>query len=408
MRITTTLEPTSGASLEQAGQIMGATSRIRRAVGNSAILARVNHMRIAWMALASVMTLAAQDAREYSESYQSGRSMSRSAALELEKTLTKHPSDLLARTRLIAFYTLSVEIEPSEAIPSRRKHLLWLAQERPASWLWSQRSYGTAVYREGGRLPDAEGFEQIREVWVKHLAAKSDSKVRENAASFLQLGDRQTALGLIRQMSNPRYLGTTFALTLLGVTARDFDSGEPLEADPSVRESELGKLVTAELDRATDPQLVGGAGVWLSRDGAMLWNRGYREWDYSPLAKSLLIRASGIEPTRLDWFLANPELPKPGEVRGLGQIRVGSAVLSGMAVRLVKPDVSPALAGIKGRVSLEIAVGQDGRVLKAIPTGGPRELYDISVAAVEQWVYKPTTVRGVPVIVLSSVEIKFE
>lgn len=209
-------------------------------------------------------------------------------------------------------------------------------------------------------------------------------------------------------MHSSRYLGTTFALTLLGVTARDFDTGEPLAADPGVRGSDLGKQIMLELEQASDPQLVGGAGSWLSRDGAMLWNKGYRDWDYSQFAKSLLAQARTLEPTLLDWFVANPELPKAGEVRGLGQVRVGGAVMSDKIVHLVKPDVPVALAGIKGTVSLNIAVGEDGRVLKAVPTGGPKELYEIWVNAVEQWVYTPTTINGTPVVVLSAVDLKFQ
>jgi hypothetical protein len=358
------------------------------------ILQYLKYMRIVYLTLAVAMTLAAQDAKEYSDAYQAGRSMNRSAALELEKKISKRPADLLARTRLIAFYTLSNEIGSADAIPARRKLLLWLAQEQPDSWLWSQRSYGTAVYLKGGRLPDPDGFQQIRDAWLQHLALKTDAKVRENAASFLQLGDRETALGLIRQMHNPRYLGTTFALTLLGVTARDFDTGEPLIADSTVRDSEVGKQVMLELEQATDPQLIGGAGFWLSRDGAMLWSRGCHDWDYSPLAKDLLKRARSLEPNRLDWFVANPELPKPGESRGLGQVRVGGTAMQEMIVRLIKPDVPASLSAIKGTVSLNIAVGTDGRVLKAVPTTGPKELYDISVGAVEQWVYKPTTITA--------------
>lgn len=368
------------------------------------------YMRISHMCLVAALAFpaAAQDAKEFVEAYQAGRNLDQSTAVALETRIAKRPGDLIARTKLIAYYTLSNQIDPAQAIPERRKHLLWLAQNHPDSWLWSQRSYGTSVHAKGGRLPDPEGFEQVRSVWLKHLASKSSSKIRENAASFLELGDRRTALDLIRQMKNPRYLGTAIALTLMGVTARDFDTGQPLAADPGVRESDLGRQLLLELEQASDAALVGGAGFWLSRDGAMLWNKGFQEWDYSPLAKSLLARAQRMEPERLDWFFANPELPKPGESRGVGQVRVGGTVMAEKIVNLVKPAIPPALSGIKGTVSLNIAVGHDGRVVKAVPTGGPRELYDITVHAVEQWLYKPTTISGIPIIVLSAVEIKFQ
>jgi protein TonB len=75
---------------------------------------------------------------------------------------------------------------------------------------------------------------------------------------------------------------------------------------------------------------------------------------------------------------------------------------------MVKPDVPPDLRAVKGNVSLDVAVGLDGHVLKAIPLKGPAALYEISVKAVEQWVYQPTTINGTPVIVLTAVDVKYE
>jgi hypothetical protein len=365
-------------------------------------------MRIAVFFSLLSACLLGQSAKDFADAFSEGRRMDLEESRKREQSVTKHPSEMLDRTRLIAFYTFSDKVPEAEAIAARRRHLLWFAQEKPDSWLWGQRSYATAVYVSGPRLADPDGFRAIRDAWLTHLAAKNLSPaVRDNAASFLQVGDRETATRLIRGMQNPRYLGTNFALILLGVTSRDFDNGEPLAADPSERQTPFAQAVVAELERSSDPQLVGGAGFWLSRDGAILWNRGYMAWDYSPLAKELLAKARALEPTRLDWFFSNPELPKPGEVRGIGQVRVGGAVIAQNAVKIVKPDVPPELKSLKGSVGLNIAIGFDGRVLKAIPTSGPAPLYDLSVMAVEQWVYKPTSVGGKPVIVLSSVELDF-
>jgi hypothetical protein len=146
------------------------------------------------LAALACVCLRAQDPKEYSTAYQEGRRMDPAESRKREQKLLKHPDDMLDLTRLIAFYTFSEGVENSEAIAGRRKHLLWLAQERPDSWLWSQRAYGMAIYKTGGRLADPEGFSEIREVWLKHLSAQAVSdKVRDNAASFLQLGDRGTA-----------------------------------------------------------------------------------------------------------------------------------------------------------------------------------------------------------------------
>lgn len=362
---------------------------------------------VALLATSLCTFLCAQKSDEIEDSFQAGRKLDSSLAKALEQRLAERPKDQLARIKLIAFYTFSGKVEPSQAVLERRKHLLWMAQNSPKSPLWGQRSYGTAVYVKGGPFPDPEGFEQIRKVWLTHLGAKPDSETSENAASFLELGDRATALQLVRQKQNPRYLGTFIALTLLGVTARDFDTGEPLDVDPSVRTSDFGKMLLEELERATDPQVLGGAGFWLSRDGATLWSKGFRDWDYSTLAKSLLARARTMEPSRLDWAVSNPELPQPGEVRGVGIIRVGGNVMEQRVANLVEPVRPRNLSGATGTVRLNIAVGADGRVIKAVPVAGPKELYDITVRAVEQWAYRPTTVAGKPVIVLSVVEVAF-
>src|SRR4026207_1126364 len=79
---------------------------------------------------------------------------------------------------------------------------------------------------------------------------------------------------LIRDMKNPRYLGTQYALLLLGVTARDYDTGLPLACDASWRETPLAEKALAELQSSSAPQLIGGAGFWLARDGGMLWSQG--------------------------------------------------------------------------------------------------------------------------------------
>jgi protein TonB len=82
--------------------------------------------------------------------------------------------------------------------------------------------------------------------------------------------------------------------------------------------------------------------------------------------------------------------------------------MSQKIVQMVKPSVPANLGGIKGTVSLEVAIGMDGRVIKAVPTGGPTELYAISVGAVEQWVYQPTLINGNPVVVITVVDIKYQ
>jgi hypothetical protein len=348
-----------------------------------------------------------QDSKRLQEAWVEGLRMDSVAARGAESKLAGKPDDLIGRTRLIAFYTLSDKADVVEATTGRRKHLLWLAQEKPEAAIYEGRPYATLIHVAGGRLPDPEGFAQVREVWLKHLSSNPSEKIKRAAATFLELGDRETAYRLIREVGDPRWRGTHVAQTLLGVTARNFQSGEPLAADPSVRATPLVRQIATELQESKEPQFIGEAGFVLARDGGILWNRGYKQWDYSALAKDLLARAQQLEPATMNWFSVNPDLPKPGERRGIGPIRVGGGVM-GQRIRHKVDPVVPSGLKKRGTVTLDVAIGPDGRIWKVIPEKGPPELYAISIEAVEQWVYEPTIMGDAPVVVLTRVTFDFK
>ena len=361
-------------------------------------------------AMAAVLSASAQYAREFMDAHQRGRNLSATDATTLENEVVAQPGNILDRVELVAFYTLAPQSPaPEEALKARRRHLLWMAEHEPESGLWSQPSYGSAVYVEGDRLADPEGFKAIRDQWLKHLSnGPTNEKIRANAASFLELGDPETAVRLIREMGNSRYLGTEYALLLLGVTARDYNAGTPIFSDSNIRKGPLAEQALIELQNSTDPALIGGAGFWLARDGAILWSQKKLDWDYSSLAKNLLQRAQALEPNRLDWRVANPALPQPGERRALMTIRVGGKVMGSKLTHQVLPRVPSGLRGARGSVVLDVAIDGDGKVIRALPQSGPTELYAISVGAVEQWEYKPTTLNGDPVIVITEVVINYQ
>ena len=73
--------------------------------------------------------------------------------------------------------------------------------------------------------------------------------------------------------------------------------------------------------------------------------------------------------------------------------RVGGAVTGSKILRTVKPNIPDQLRGLRGTVLLEVAIGGDGKVIRAAAKTGPPELYAVSAAAVEKWLFKPTTFR---------------
>jgi TonB family protein len=99
-----------------------------------------------------------------------------------------------------------------------------------------------------------------------------------------------------------------------------------------------------------------------------------------------------------------PEAPPPQEA-----IRVGGAIREPTRLKSVAP-VYPAIARqarVQGVVILECTIGPDGhvkdvRVLRSIPL-----LDAAAVEAVQQWVYTPTLLNGVPVPVIMTVTVNF-
>lgn len=63
--------------------------------------------------------------------------------------------------------------------------------------------------------------------------------------------------------------------------------------------------------------------------------------------------------------------------------------------------------GIQGTVRLRAVIGTDGAVREIEVVSGPKALIEPSVEAVRQWRYRVTTLNGVPVEVLTTIDIVF-
>jgi len=362
---------------------------------------------ITLFALMGALPAPAQDIRRVVDAYVQGHKLKAKEAAKLESKLAAKPENALDRVRLIAFYTFSPESPPpDEAAKGRRRHLLWLAEHEPESELWSQWSYGFSVYVKGDSLSDPEGFSAIREKWLGLLSRNpTNEKIRLSAAMFLEVGDPESAQRLMRGMRDSAYLGTLYARVLLGETALHHATGFPVSSDPTLRDTALAKQALTELQNSSDAKFIGQAGFLLARDGGILWSQNKLDWDYSPLATTLLTRARTLQPDELKWFLSDPSLPQPGVRRPIATIRIGGAAMEAKLLRKPLPSGIGRPKGARGTVVLDIAINGDGKVVRAVPKSGPSELYSISIEAVEQWVFQPTMLNGEPVNVITSVAI---
>jgi protein TonB len=65
------------------------------------------------------------------------------------------------------------------------------------------------------------------------------------------------------------------------------------------------------------------------------------------------------------------------------------------------------MARQQGTVRFEATVGKDGSVENLKVVSGPPLLVQAAQDAVKQWVYRPTLVNGVPVEVVTTVDVNF-
>jgi periplasmic protein TonB len=104
-----------------------------------------------------------------------------------------------------------------------------------------------------------------------------------------------------------------------------------------------------------------------------------------------------------------PPKAEPSKPAGPTRVRMGGNVQEAKLVHEVEPDY-PMLARqarIQGVVRLQAIIAKDGSVQNLSLLSGQPLLVPAAISAVRQWVYKPTYLNGVPVEVLTEVDVKF-
>ena len=99
----------------------------------------------------------------------------------------------------------------------------------------------------------------------------------------------------------------------------------------------------------------------------------------------------------------------PASPAALTRIRVGGTVQQAKILHFVQPKY-PADAkrkGIQGTVLLHAIVSKDGTVSQLEVVSGPPDLKRAATDAVKQWRYQPTTLKGNPVEVDTTIAVVF-
>jgi hypothetical protein len=337
-----------------------------------------------------------------------GEQLSASAAAELESKVGKKPNDLENRLRLLSYYAGqqgSRDVEPIRV--ARARHVMWLIRNEPKAAVFDVATRVYAIQPTGGALADPAGFQATKEAWQRQLSEHPrDNELKRNAATFLDIHEPTLVEALLKSTGDDRWLGQVYAKSILGIVASDYKTSDPVSASDERRNSEFARHAQAELENSNNAALLGGAGFTLNRDGGFLYADGKLDWDYVPLAKRLLEKAERIDPANKDAFSVLPELPKRGE-RLPVTIRLGGAQLEKSLKKRVDPIHPSGVPSANAPVRLNVLVGLDGTVMRAVAVEGPVALRDAATVAVKQWVFSPTSINGKPVYILSVLDLLF-
>ncbi len=90
--------------------------------------------------------------------------------------------------------------------------------------------------------------------------------------------------------------------------------------------------------------------------------------------------------------------------------QITGGVLNGKAIEMPKPDYPEAArqAGIHGLVKVEVTINEDGEVIAAEATDGPKELREAAVAAAKKARFAPVLLHGARIKVTGVLTYKFE
>jgi periplasmic protein TonB len=149
----------------------------------------------------------------------------------------------------------------------------------------------------------------------------------------------------------------------------------------------------------TDPDPGGPATGGVSTDG-FIWSD-----SAAPLAR--FIGAIGTAPIHVTPPAVTPKDPVKSVPRE--PLRIGGNVLEASLVHKVVPVYPPIARSmrISGTVHLIGVIGRDGSVQHLQVVDGHPLLTPAALAAVRQWIYRPTLLNGEPVEVVAPIEVKF-
>jgi TonB family protein len=338
--------------------------------------------------------------------------------VDLESRVRANPQDLEARAQLLGDY-FAIAPEPPIDDPQRRlarlDHILYLIDHFPDMQILATPVAYIAARR--GIYANPNDHQVARAQWFSAL----DSHPRNvaaivNAARFLAVEDKTEAEDVLKNgiaaapenRELPANLGFLYAMEILGLDSLRFG------AKSSMLDPELAAHARAELERTSNAFVLAGAGTAIPNLAGKAIP-GPADPALFDLASTLSRRARQLAPADpeiqgpmplIRYFAAAHE-PVAFESRAYNPVPGNTQTAA--LIRKTKPLYPKAAmsAGITGAVRLRVVIARDGTVNSVQAVSGHPMLADAAIEAVKTWLYKPTTLNGIPVELITEVTVQF-
>lgn len=338
-------------------------------------------------------------------------------ALAAENYLHSHPDDSSVLKRLLDYY----EVRWQTAGAERLRLILWTIQNHPDVALDPPHD-GRALLVNPD---DKQDYAQARQLWLKEVRQYPDHpRVLENAAICLRLTDRDAAADWLKRAMTLNAdrrgflvlaLGDVYAAAITGISGMN-----PWEGPTSVNVSETSSEFArrARIEAATDAELAARTGWALYLNTNALHQQSLSNADYDKFAEELLLKSAALnfpKPSRfslIGTFYRGQEMKKSGQV--LPKSRIVAVPSQEQSKRVVWKTTSVVVTGEKTvvgqvHVTVDVVVGTDGHVWKAVPENAPTELIGSAASsAVMSWTYQPLEIEGEVVRVATTVEVSID
>jgi bla regulator protein blaR1 len=131
-----------------------------------------------------------------------------------------------------------------------------------------------------------------------------------------------------------------------------------------------------------------------------------KNWIYEPVLKD----GQAVEfIVTVDVNFSLQKEATPARAASRAPIEIRGSVQEGKLVNKVRPVYPPdaKAAGLQGSVKLVVVVAENGMLGEIRSVTGPLPLIQSAVDAVRQWTWKPTTLDGAPVPVMTEIMVNF-